>query len=154
MQETKTEDDSQKILRLPLSLNTLKKMNLDTKQIRTKFEQEGFVVLPPTPGVWIKDRKIGAVGVAISGGVTRHGVAFNVCPDLSAYSKIIACGDPVAEATSLKHELTNVDLDPGDVAIQLSQNFLKRIQFHGEEVALPDVNKLVNILGQKAHIIH
>jgi len=30
-------------------------MNLDTKQIRTKFEQEGFVVLPPTPGVWIKD---------------------------------------------------------------------------------------------------
>lgn len=110
--------------------------------------------IPGKTGVWIKDRKIGAVGVAISGGVTRHGVAFNVCPDLSAYSKIIACGDPVAEATSLKHELTNVDLDPGDVAIQLSQNFLKRIQFHGEEVALPDVNKLVNILGQKAHIIN
>lgn len=108
--------------------------------------------IPGKTGVWIKDRKIGAVGVAISGGVTRHGVAFNVCPDLSAYSKIIACGDPVAEATSLKNELTDVDLDPSNVAVQLSKNFLKRIQFHGEDVALPDVNKLVDILGHKSRV--
>lgn len=98
--------------------------------------------------MWIKDRKIGAVGVAISGGVTRHGIAFNVCPDLSAYRKIIACGDPVAEATSLENELVDSDLDPSVVAVQLSKNFLKRIQFHGEELALPDVNKLVDIMGQ------
>ncbi|NCU78586.1 MAG: lipoyl(octanoyl) transferase LipB, partial [Actinobacteria bacterium] len=47
-------------------------------------------------GVWIRDskgdRKIAAIGLRVAKGVTMHGFALNVNPDLSAYSKIIPCG--------------------------------------------------------------
>lgn len=65
--------------------------------------------LPGRTGVWVGDRKIGAVGVAISGGITRHGLAFNVNNDLSAFSSIIACGDRERQATSLVHEVPSLD---------------------------------------------
>jgi len=44
------------------------------------------------PGVWIEDRKIGAIGVRISEGVTRHGVALNVNNDLAPFTAIVPCG--------------------------------------------------------------
>ena len=44
------------------------------------------------PGVWIEDRKIGAIGVRISEGVTRHGVALNVNNDLAPFAAIVPCG--------------------------------------------------------------
>jgi lipoyl(octanoyl) transferase len=60
-------------------------------------------------GVWIQDargaRKIAAIGIRVASGVTMHGFALNVDPDLSAFSKIIPCGIDDAEVTSLKLEL-------------------------------------------------
>lgn len=60
-------------------------------------------------GVWIRedkgDRKIAALGMRVAKGVTMHGFALNVNPDLSAYSKIIACGFADAETTSMAKEL-------------------------------------------------
>jgi lipoyl(octanoyl) transferase len=44
------------------------------------------------PGVWVGDRKIGAIGVEIAGGVSRHGLAVNLRGDLSAFAVIAACG--------------------------------------------------------------
>jgi lipoate-protein ligase B len=43
-------------------------------------------------GVWIGDRKIAAVGVAVKSGITQHGIAINVCPDLSYFDFIVPCG--------------------------------------------------------------
>lgn len=60
-------------------------------------------------GVWIQDvrgaRKIAAIGIRVASGVTMHGFALNVDPDLSAFSKIIPCGIDDAEVTSLTLEL-------------------------------------------------
>lgn len=60
-------------------------------------------------GVWIRDskgdRKIAAIGLRVSKGVTMHGFALNVNPDLSAYNKIIPCGIADAKVTSLAVEL-------------------------------------------------
>ena len=60
-------------------------------------------------GVWVRDeagdRKIAAIGLRVAKGVTMHGFALNVNPDLSAYSKIIPCGIPDAKVTSLAAEL-------------------------------------------------
>ena len=60
-------------------------------------------------GVWLRDakgdRKIAAIGLRIAKGVTMHGFALNVNPDLSAYSKIIPCGIADAKVTSLSAEL-------------------------------------------------
>ena len=60
-------------------------------------------------GVWLRDakgdRKIAAIGLRVEKGVTMHGFALNVNPDLSAYSKIVPCGIADAKVTSLSAEL-------------------------------------------------
>jgi lipoate-protein ligase B len=56
-------------------------------------------------GVWIGDAKIAAIGVKVSRGVTTHGFALNVDPDMSYFDHIIACGMPDASATSVSQEL-------------------------------------------------
>lgn len=60
-------------------------------------------------GVWIRDskgdRKIAAIGVRVAKGVTMHGFAINVNPDLSSFKSIIPCGIADAGVTSLEIEL-------------------------------------------------
>ena len=60
-------------------------------------------------GVWVVDnagaRKIAAIGIRVASGVSMHGFALNVEPDLSAYNSIIPCGIDDASVTSLSKEL-------------------------------------------------
>ena len=60
-------------------------------------------------GVWVSDkkgaRKIAAIGIRVAGGVTMHGFALNVNPDLSAFAHIIPCGISDADVTSMALEL-------------------------------------------------
>jgi lipoyl(octanoyl) transferase len=51
------------------------------------------------------DRKIAAIGVRVAKGVTMHGFALNVNPDLSSFKTIIPCGIADAGVTSLEIEL-------------------------------------------------
>jgi lipoyl(octanoyl) transferase len=56
-------------------------------------------------GVWIGDRKIAAIGIKVSQGVTTHGFALNVSTDLSLFTHILACGIPDKGVTSMALEL-------------------------------------------------
>ena len=60
-------------------------------------------------GVWVRDekgdRKIAAIGIRVAKGVTMHGFALNVCPDLSAFEQIVPCGILDADVTSIAKEL-------------------------------------------------
>ena len=75
-------------------------------------------------GVWLRDekgdRKIAAIGLRVAKGVTMHGFALNVNPDLSAYSKIIPCGIADAKVTSLSAELGR------DITVEEVMPILKR----------------------------
>ncbi len=48
---------------------------------------------PGLTGVWIEGRKISAVGVAVSRWITWHGLAMNIDPDLSCFTRFMhPCG--------------------------------------------------------------
>jgi lipoyl(octanoyl) transferase len=61
------------------------------------------------PGCWCEGtspnrRKIGALGIRVERGVTYHGIALNVDPDLSAFELIDPCGMPGVPSTSIARE--------------------------------------------------
>ncbi len=61
-------------------------------------------------GVWVlgtdggQDRKIAAIGIRVSSGVTMHGFALNCDCDLSWFDRIVPCGLTDATVTSLTTE--------------------------------------------------
>jgi lipoyl(octanoyl) transferase len=63
-------------------------------------------------GVWVVgdgiDRKVAAIGIRVSQGVTMHGFALNCDADLSAYDRIVPCGLTDATVTSLTKETGRV----------------------------------------------
>ncbi|GLC40387.1 hypothetical protein PLESTB_001982300 [Pleodorina starrii] len=61
--------------------------------------------VPGATGVWVGERKIAAIGVRISHGVSSHGLALNIDTDLSYFQHIVPCGIPDKEVTSVRLEL-------------------------------------------------
>jgi lipoyl(octanoyl) transferase len=62
------------------------------------------------PGCWVEGtggrphRKIGALGLRIERGVSYHGIALNIDPDLDDFELIDACGMPGVVSTSIAVE--------------------------------------------------
>jgi lipoyl(octanoyl) transferase len=75
------------------AIETLKDFGLEAKR------------RPPYTGIWIDDRKIAAIGIAVRRGITFHGLALNVNTDLSYFNRIVPCGLAWADVTSMAKEL-------------------------------------------------
>ncbi|HXH78766.1 lipoyl(octanoyl) transferase LipB [Nocardioides sp.] len=67
--------------------------------------------VPGRSGVWLRadergpERKIAAIGIRVSRGVTMHGFAINCDVDLGWYDRFVPCGIADAGVTSLSREL-------------------------------------------------
>ena len=59
---------------------------------------------PGWTGVWLGERKVASIGIAVRRWVTMHGFALNVATDLSRFAAINPCGLDAAVMTSLSRE--------------------------------------------------
>jgi lipoyl(octanoyl) transferase len=93
-----------------LIINFLKKYNISANAIKNKT------------GVWINqdnsEKKIAAIGVRISNGVSMHGFALNVNNDLKDFDLIIPCGLEGSMVTSMSNELS-VNLNKNEIKKKL-----------------------------------
>ncbi|HME60344.1 MAG TPA: lipoyl(octanoyl) transferase LipB [Candidatus Binatia bacterium] len=97
--------------------------NLELSAIQTlkDFCLEG-TRRPPYTGIWIGDKKVAAIGVAVRRCITFHGLALNVNPNLSYFTRIIPCGLDWADVTSMAREL-GTDQDLAAVRERFLRNF-------------------------------
>jgi lipoyl(octanoyl) transferase len=76
------------------------------------------------PGCWIEGdagrphRKIGALGLRIERGVSYHGIALNIAPDLRDFDLIDPCGMPGLISTSIAEELGRTAEPPTTSAVE------------------------------------
>lgn len=63
-----------------------------TQVTRLTLEKCNIIVVSQNNGLYTKSGKIASIGLNLKGGVSTHGIAINVCNDLSGFSLISACG--------------------------------------------------------------
>ena len=77
-------------------------------------------------GVWVENRKIASIGVGVRHWITMHGIALNVCGDLSPFDRIVPCGINNVAMTSMEKE-TKRAFTVADVASTLEKLALNSI---------------------------
>jgi len=79
---------------------------------------------PPYTGVWVGDRKVAAIGVAVRRWITFHGFALNVDPDLGHFAWIHPCGIRDLGVTSMR-ELLGQAPPRAEVLARLREGFAR-----------------------------
>ena len=103
------------------------------------------------PGVWVggdRPSKIASIGVRISQGITTHGFALNVCPDLEPFSHIVPCGISGCHVTSMA-ALRDTTPDLHVVQQQLAALFAARFHLTWTETVAPE--QLAALMAQPEH---
>lgn len=75
------------------------------------------------PGLWVRGAKIASFGIHVHAGVTTHGFALNVQPELSAFDMIVPCGKAETAVTSMaatRGELWSLEALAGEVAEEIA----------------------------------
>lgn len=87
------------------------------------------------PGVWTDRGKVAAIGVRVARGVTMHGFALNVSPDLSYFTHINPCGITDRRVTSIT-EVLGRPVTIEEVVEELSRRFASTFEPSGADVQL------------------
>ena len=93
------------------------------------------------PGCWVEaegpiPRKLGALGIRVERGVSYHGIALNVDPDLADFDLIDPCGTPGLVSTSIAVEAGRPDERPSTEIVERAAVVFARALAAGLEVEL------------------
>ncbi len=75
------------------------------------------------PGVWVDEEKICSIGFDLTGGISMHGIALNVCNSLDTFQYIIPCGISGCAMTTLE-KVTGKKIKIEEVYEELRKYFL------------------------------
>ncbi len=92
----------------------------------------------PHTGVWVEDRKIASIGIAVRRWVSYHGVALNVSTNLTGFDLIVPCGMRQVEITSLERELGSAP-PMGEVAERAAEYFAEDFRMSLEKAPMERV---------------
>jgi lipoyl(octanoyl) transferase len=101
------------------TVDALHKLGLSAAEARTTKMGELSLT-----GVWIGERKIASIGIAVRKWITYHGVAVNLFDDVSAFAGIRPCGFAADIMTSAERELGHAP-DLGECKSIFSEAFLR-----------------------------
>ena len=76
-------------------------------------------------GIWVKDKKIAAIGIRVSRWVAYHGCSINISNNLNQYLKIIPCGLDNKKVTSI---FNLIKIKPKKFENDLANIFIKNIK--------------------------
>jgi lipoyl(octanoyl) transferase len=94
-------------------------------------------------GVWVKEAKLGFVGIALRRGITLHGFALNVAPKLSYYNMIYSCGLKGVEIVSLS-SLLRRSISMEEVIKKTIDCFESVFDLKAEPISLTDLLEMVS----------
>jgi lipoate-protein ligase B len=95
-------------------------------------------------GIWVGNKKMGSIGLAIRKGISFHGLALNVDVDLTPFSWIQPCGLQGVRMTSMSQELAT-QLSVDDVSTVLKSQFESVLNLTLTTASLSDLQqKLAN----------
>ena len=115
--------------------------------IKSTLEEFGIVVeigQRPT-GVWVGGSKIAAIGIKVSKGVTTHGFAVNVNPDLRYFDRIVPCGMAGVEITSMISERPDLGFDSQEIIPVIVDHFGKVFNYSTELVNMEYFQQICEI---------
>ena len=75
-------------------------------------------------GIWVKEKKIAAIGIRVSRWVAFHGFSINISNNLKEYLKVIPCGLDNTKITSV---YTEKKIIPRNFEMKLVNIFIKNI---------------------------
>ncbi|MCF6270597.1 MAG: lipoyl(octanoyl) transferase LipB [Melioribacteraceae bacterium] len=84
-------------------------------------------------GVWVKDKKICAIGIKVSRWISMHGFALNVNTDIDYFNGIIPCGIEDKGVASIKNEL-KMNININLIKNSLINNFSKIFRYNKIEI--------------------
>jgi lipoyl(octanoyl) transferase len=109
------------------TLLDIQRLHLNIRQLVTLLEQAMITTLAQygikayakaeAPGVYVKDKKIGSIGLRVKKGCCYHGLSLNNHMDLTPFDAINTCGYPDLKVTSLHAEGVAIHTD--ELAIPL-----------------------------------
>ncbi len=121
----------QKIIYFALDLNKRKKdirllVNIIEKSIISFLKK--YKIQSKTDkkniGIWVKNKKIAAIGIRVSKWIAYHGCSINISNNLKQYEKIIPCGLDNKKITSIYAEKKIVPKNPESELLSI---FIKNI---------------------------